>query len=97
MGTLDGKVAIVTGAGRGIGRAVAMKLAAHGALIVINDLDEEPANEVSDAIRAAGEGPSPASAASRHRIFASVSCRPQLTALARWIWLSTMPVILAMA
>ncbi len=54
MGTLDTKVAIVTGSGRGIGRAVALKLAAHGAAIVVNDLDEAPANEVVDAIRAVG-------------------------------------------
>ncbi|MDO9361581.1 MAG: SDR family NAD(P)-dependent oxidoreductase, partial [Sphingopyxis sp.] len=54
MGTLDTKVAIVTGSGRGIGRAVALKLAAHGAAIVVNDLDEAPANEVVEAIRAVG-------------------------------------------
>jgi 3-oxoacyl-[acyl-carrier protein] reductase len=54
MNTLRGKVAIVTGSGRGIGRAVALKLATHGASIVVNDLDEAPANEVVEAIRAAG-------------------------------------------
>lgn len=54
MGTLDTKVAIVTGSGRGIGRAVALKLAAHGAAIVVNDLDEAPAREVVEAIRAVG-------------------------------------------
>jgi 3-oxoacyl-[acyl-carrier protein] reductase len=56
MGTLDGKVAIVSGSGRGIGREVALKLAAEGAAVVINDLDKEPAEEtVADIIAAGGK------------------------------------------
>lgn len=51
---LDGKVALVTGSGRGIGRALALKLASEGARLVVNDLDEAPAQEVVEAIRAAG-------------------------------------------
>lgn len=51
---LLGKVALVTGAGRGIGRAIAMKLATEGAHLVVNDLDAAPADEVVSAIRAAG-------------------------------------------
>lgn len=54
MKKLDGKVAIVTGSGRGIGRSVALKLASEGARLVINDLDVEPAQAVAEEIRAAG-------------------------------------------
>jgi 3-oxoacyl-[acyl-carrier protein] reductase len=51
---LDGKVALITGSGRGIGRAIALKLASEGARIVVNDLDTEPAQETVQEIRAAG-------------------------------------------
>ncbi|MNZ52280.1 3-oxoacyl-[acyl-carrier-protein] reductase FabG [compost metagenome] len=51
---LEGKVALVTGSGRGIGREVAVQLAAYGAKLVINDLDQAPADEVVAEIRAAG-------------------------------------------
>lgn len=54
MGTLDGKVAIVSGSGRGIGREIALKLASEGAKVVVNDLDAEPAKETLAAIEAAG-------------------------------------------
>jgi 3-oxoacyl-[acyl-carrier protein] reductase len=54
MGTLDGKVALVTGSGRGIGQAIALKLASQGARIVINDLDADPANETVELLRKSG-------------------------------------------
>jgi 3-oxoacyl-[acyl-carrier protein] reductase len=54
MGKLDNKVAIVTGAGRGIGNAIAVKLASEGARVVVNDLDEGPAKETVAEIEAAG-------------------------------------------
>ncbi|MEU7814364.1 SDR family oxidoreductase [Pseudonocardia sp. NPDC049154] len=54
MSKLDNKVALVSGSGRGIGRAVAEKLASEGARIVVNDLDEGPAKETVAAIEAAG-------------------------------------------
>ena len=53
-GKMENKVALVTGSGRGIGRAVALKLASEGAKIVVNDLDDGPANEVVAEIKAAG-------------------------------------------
>src|ERR1044071_1031280 len=51
---LEGKTAIITGAGRGIGRAAAELFASHGARVVLSDIDPAPAEEAVEAIRAAG-------------------------------------------
>ena len=54
MARLQGKVALVTGSGRGIGRSIALKLAREGAALVLNDLDGEPAAQVRTEIEALG-------------------------------------------
>jgi NAD(P)-dependent dehydrogenase (short-subunit alcohol dehydrogenase family) len=54
MGLLDGKVAVVTGAGAGLGRAYAQLLAREGAAIVVNDYAQGPAEEVATGIREEG-------------------------------------------
>jgi 3-oxoacyl-[acyl-carrier protein] reductase len=54
MGQVDGRVAIVTGSGRGIGREIALRLVRDGAKVVVNDLDEGPAKETVDLITKMG-------------------------------------------
>ncbi len=53
---LEGKVALVSGSGRGIGREIALKLASEGARVVINDLDAAPAAQtVADIVARGGQ------------------------------------------
>ena len=64
MGMMDGKAVLVTGAGRGVGRGIALAMAAQGAAVVVNDLgvsitgegqdEASPAEQVVEEIRAAG-------------------------------------------
>lgn len=54
MGELDGKVAVVTGGGKGIGKGIALRFAKEGANLVIPDLDVDAAEEVAKEARAIG-------------------------------------------
>jgi len=54
MSKLNGKAAIVSGSGRGIGRSIALKLASEGAGVVVNDLDAAPAEQTVAEINKAG-------------------------------------------
>ena len=54
MGKLDGRVAFVTGAGRGIGAATALRLAEDGASVVLADIDADGCKEVEAQIEKAG-------------------------------------------
>src|SRR5688572_26958292 len=54
MGRLEGKAAIITGAGTGIGEAIAHKFAREGARVLVNGLPGDPVKDVVDAIISAG-------------------------------------------
>ncbi|MBI2872030.1 MAG: SDR family oxidoreductase [Chloroflexi bacterium] len=54
MGQLDGKVAIITGAGRGIGKGTALRFASEGASLVLNDLDPGPLQETVGEVKGLG-------------------------------------------
>ena len=56
MGKLDDKVAIITGAGRGIGRGIAEKLAAEGATVVVTDIDQQSAETTAKELGGASIG-----------------------------------------
>ncbi len=75
MGKLDSKIAIVTGAGQGIGRAIATKLAAEGASVAVTDVNEATAKDTAEAIA----GGSPAGRAVAIR--ADVTSRESVAAM----------------
>jgi len=75
MGKLDRKIAIVTGAGQGIGRAIATKLAAEGAAVAVTDVNEATAIQTAEAI--AGGGPAGQAVAIR----ADVTSRESVAAM----------------
>ena len=54
MGVLEGRVAVITGSGRGIGRSFALRYAQEGAKLVIADLDDANASAVAEEVRSLG-------------------------------------------
>jgi NAD(P)-dependent dehydrogenase (short-subunit alcohol dehydrogenase family) len=71
MGRVSGKVALVTGAGSGIGRGAALALAAEGAKVVVTDVDDAGVKETAEMVRKAGGQ--------------AVSLHQDVTSEARWI------------
>ena len=70
---LEDQVALVTGCGRGIGRAIALALAEHGAGVVVNDLMEESAEQVATEIEAIGVAAMP--------VVADITCEDEVKAM----------------
>ena len=87
----EGRVCVVTGAARGIGRAHVEALVAAGARVVVNDVDRAAVDDAMEELRAAGGGPS-ATSATRRRPRAPTGCSARhSTRGAGSTWSSTTP------
>jgi NAD(P)-dependent dehydrogenase (short-subunit alcohol dehydrogenase family) len=93
MQNLKNKVALVSGSGRGIGRAIALKLARHGAKVVVNDADEEPGRAVAEEINSAGGEAVAVMAALPTKAFLIVSSAPRWRHSVGWTSSSITPAI----
>ena len=74
MGKLENKVAIITGAGQGIGRTIARKLAAEGAIVAVTDINQQTADATAASIGAAATA-----------IRTDVTSRESVQAMVQWV------------
>jgi len=75
MGRLEGRVAIVTGSGRGIGKSIARLLAEEGAAVLVNDVDKEVAESTAEEISASGANVAVAAGFPDGDVTNELSCR----------------------